>query len=198
MRGPALVALGLTLICANVVHAQQARKTAPPRALELALSQQTAQVRYLDSTTIAGQANSEVAYAIFLSEDRDVVGSAGVMMNTDLDFGPLEVKLGPQAYAGLLQDENNDVFALAIGVQLRFNLIPERDIALTGSAFYSPDVLTFGSADNLKDYMVRAEIRLGKRVEGFVGFRRFELDLIERQKRKLQNEVFVGLTYELR
>ncbi|MBX5459921.1 MAG: hypothetical protein IRZ28_02415 [Steroidobacteraceae bacterium] len=198
MRGPTLLALGFALTCANILHAQQARKTAPPRSLELALSEETAQIRYLDSTTIAGQANSEVAYALFLSEDRDVVGSAGVMMDTDLDFGPLEVKLGPQAYAGLLQDENNDVFALAIGAQLRFNLIPERDLALTGYAFYSPDVLTFGSADNLTDFMVRAEIRLGKRVEGFAGYRWFELDLLERQTRRLQNELFLGLSYELR
>ncbi len=59
-------------------------------------------------------------------------------------------------------------------------------------------MLTFGSADNLQDYMARAEIRLNSSLLGFVGYRWFELDLLERQERKLQNELFAGVRWQLR
>jgi hypothetical protein len=198
MRAPVLVAFGIALAHAGMLHAQQERVATPERALELALSKETGEIRYRDRTDIGGQQNGEVAYALFLSEERDVVASAGLLMGTDLDFGSLELKVGPQAYAALLDEENSDVFALSVGAMLRLNISRSRGLAVTGTAFYSPDILTFGSADNLKDFMARAEIRLSQRVIGFAGYRWFELDLLDRQERKLQNELFVGVSYELR
>jgi hypothetical protein len=198
MRAPVLVAFGIALAHAGMLHAQQERVATPERALELALSEETGEIRYRDRTDIGGQQNGEVAYALFLSEERDVVASAGLLMGTDLDFGSLELKVGPQAYAALLDEENSDVFALSVGAMLRLNISRSRGLAVTGTAFYSPDILTFGSADNLKDFMARAEIRLSQRVIGFAGYRWFELDLLDRQERKLQNELFVGVSYELR
>src|SRR5690606_8286401 len=101
-------------------------------------------------------------------------------------------------YAALLSDENNDVFALALGVTARLDLVRSRGLAIVGSAFVSPDVLTFGSADNLTDFMARAEIELTDRLIGFAGYRWFELDLLMRQELRLQNELFAGVRWELR
>lgn len=195
MRTATFGFLGLVLIAASAAHAQEAAPA--QRALELALSDETAQVRYLDDTEIGGQENSELAYSIFLSEERDVVGSAAALIGSDLNLGAFEIRLGPQAYAALLSEENNDVFALAFGLDARLNLVRSRAIAVVGSAFWSPDVLTFGQADNLTDFMARVEMALTDRLLGFAGYRWFELDLLDRQERKLQNELFVGARWRL-
>jgi hypothetical protein len=166
-------------------------------ALELALSDQTVQLRY-DSPTDTGGEGSRMFYSVFLSEERDVVGSAGLLVNSDLSFGPVDVRFGPQAYAGLLKDQNQDVFALALGLEARLNLIRDRALAIVGSAYYSPDVLTFGSADNLTDFTARGEIRINDRLVALAGYRWFELDLLMRQDRSLQNEVFAGVRWQLR
>jgi hypothetical protein len=167
------------------------------RSLELTLSEEAGQLRY-DTPSNLGGADSRMFYTLFLSEDRDVVGSAGLLLNSDLEWGALSVRFGPQAYAALLDEENEDVFALALGVEARFDVVKSRGIAIVGSAFYSPDILTFGSADNLTDFMARGEIRLNENLVGLAGYRWFELDLLNREERELQNEIFVGVRWMLR
>jgi hypothetical protein len=196
MRTAFLTALALSLISINTVQAQTASTASP--AVELAFSDETAQVRYRSSTNMIAQKNAEVFYTIFLSEGRDVVGSAGLLAGTSLDLGALQIKLGPQAYAALLSERNSDVFALALGVEARYDLVRNGALAVVGSAFYSPDVLTFGEADNLRDFMARAEIGLGPRLIGFGGYRWFTLDQLRREEETLQSEMFVGVRWQLR
>jgi hypothetical protein len=195
MRIAIVLSAAFAQLIAFSSHAQSSREEG--RSLELALSNETAQVRY-DTPADTGGRDSRMFYGLFLSEERDVVGSAALLLDSDLKIGPFDVRFGPQAYAALLDDENEDVFALALGLEARLNLVPSRSIAIVGSAWYSPDVVTFGSADNLTDFMARAEMRLNERLLGFAGYRWFELDLLERQERRLQNEIFAGVRWQLR
>jgi hypothetical protein len=59
-------------------------------------------------------------------------------------------------------------------------------------------VLSFGAADNLTDLMARAEIGLNDRLIGFVGYRWFRFDQINRDRRTLQQELFAGVQWRLR
>lgn len=196
MRISTFMLLMVAVTAAGVLHAQQA-STDSVRAVELSLSDEAGEVRYRSPTSIGGQPDTEVSYAIFLSEDRDFVGSGSLLFDTDLDFGPLQFRVGPQAYAALLNEENEDVFALAISASVRYDIIRSRGVALVGSANWSPDILTFGTADNLTDFMARAEMRLSDRVIGFAGYRWFRLDLTDADRKTLQNEFFAGVNYRL-
>jgi hypothetical protein len=186
------------LVSGFIAGLASAQNAPDSRSLELALSDETAQLRYIDPEEILGRDNSEISYTIFLSEGRDVVGSAAAMMDTNLSVGSFNIRVGPQAFVGLLSEENNDVFALAFGVDARLNLARNRGIAIVGSAYWSPDVLTFGSADNLTDFMARAEAQLTDRLLGFAGYRWFELDQLQTEDRELQNEIFAGVRWQLR
>lgn len=187
-----IAALGL-LLCQPAL-AQNAPNNA--RSLELDLSDDTVQLRF-DTPTHAGGENSRLIYSLFLSEDRDVVGSAALLLDSNLNFGGFHIRFGPQAYAALLNDENEDVFSLALGVDARFNLVQSRGIAIAGSAFYGPDVLTFGSADNVRDFAVWAEMQVTDRLTALGGYRWLKLDLVMSQQRELQNQIFVGARYQL-
>jgi hypothetical protein len=182
--------------CIATALAQAQSDPDKQRSLELSLSEEAGQLRY-DTPSNLGGADSRMFYTLFLSEDRDVVGSAALLLNSDLQWGALTVRFGPQAYAALLDEENEDVFALALGVEARFEVVKSRGIVV-GSAFYSPDILTFGSADNLTDFMARGEIRINENLIGLAGYRWFELDLLNREERELQNEIFVGARWILR
>jgi len=91
---------------------------------------------------------------------------------------------------GAFLGEERDV-VLSAGLQFPTSL------ALAGRACYSPDILTFGSADNLVDLEARVEIRFAKRLVGFAGQRWFEMDLLMTQERELPNELFAGIRWEL-
>lgn len=187
----------MVALAAATSHAQTpaAREV---RHAELSLSDETLLLRYITPNTLIRGQSGQQSYAVFLSEDRDVVGTAGLMIDTELRLAPrLAIQVGPQAYAALLGERGNDALALAFGVQARLELDRRSGLAIAGNAFYAPNVLTFGFADNLIDLMARAELRLADRIIGFAGWRWFELDLPVRQTRTLQDEIFVGIRYRL-
>jgi hypothetical protein len=199
MRALIVTACGWALIGTGALHAQERAASGADRpAAEIALSDQTLQLRYLTGGDSVNVDDAALTYGVFLSEARDVVLSADLQFPTDFNLGRrLAITLGPQVYAALLEEENNDVVALAVGAQARYAIAPDRDLALVGRAYYSPDILTFGSADNLIDLEARLEMRLAKRLTGFAGFRWFEMDLLMRQDRDLQNEPFAGIRWQL-
>ena len=194
----AVIAAVLSLFALSV-HAQQRDQTEGQRA-EVALSDETLQVRYVGADGAVGGAG-HIDGGFFLSEERDIVLSAGAQfpanLPSEMNFGRrLSLSFGPRVYAALLQEENNDVLAMSLGVQARFVLNRRMGLALSGQAFYAPDIITFGTADNLTDLSARAELAVGPDLTAFGGMRWFEFDLTEGGgKTTLQEELFVGVGY---
>ncbi len=162
---------------------------------ELALSNDTLQLRYYDGKDSAS--DSRLVGGAFLGEDRDVVLTAAMMFPVDLGRY-FDITFGPQLYAALLRDENEDVMAVSMGTEVRWFFDSSRRFAVAGQAFYSPDILTFGAADNVIDLSARAEFRVASEIIVFGGMRWFEFDLIDGGgERTLQEEVFFGVRYRM-
>jgi hypothetical protein len=195
-----LPALCIIALCSTTAAFAQADRGDTERAAELAVSNQAIQLRYLDDAEVIGRADNDVMYGFLLSEDRDVVGSAALFIDTDIQLMPrLSIQVGPQVYAALLSnDENDDVLAMSFGLRARYELHRSRGIAIVGHAFYSPDVLTFGSGDNLKDLEARAEMRVTQGIIGFAGYRWFDINLVGLDERDVQNQFFAGIRVPLR
>ncbi len=184
----------MTLFIGLPAAAQQIEESADAGA-ELALSNDTLQVRYISKMEAGDE--SRLIGGVFLGEERDLVMNAGMMYGVDLGRR-FDFTLGPQLYAALLRDENEDVMALSLGGEVRFYFDPQRRFAVSGQAFYAPDILSFGSADSLTDLSARAEMQVSDRVMAFAGMRWFEFDLIDGGgERTLQEELFVGIRYQL-
>jgi hypothetical protein len=163
---------------------------------EVALSNDTLQLRYLANGNRVGVQGSQLTGGVFLGEERDFVLNAGLLFPADLGIRRLNISFGPQVYAALLQEENDDVMAVSIGTEVRFFIDPSRGLAVSGQAYYAPDILTFGTADNLTDLSARVELNVAEQLQAFAGMRWFEFDLTDGSgERTLQEEVFVGLGY---
>lgn len=185
-------------LVANVADAQQEDDRTADNLGELSLSNDTMELKYETGGELIGVEDSRFSAAFFLSEDRDIVLDAGLAfpVNVDLGLGRATLKVGPQVYVALLEDENNDVMSVSVGAQLRLMLIRRLRLAVAGHAYYAPDILTFGSADNLTDFSARLEVGISDRVTVFGGMRWFEFDLTEGDdERTLMEEVFVGFGY---
>jgi hypothetical protein len=162
---------------------------------EIALSDDTLQLRYIASgSEVDLERASRVSGGFFLSESRDIVLSGDVLFPAQLELDRLQLLFGPRAYAALLEDENSDVLAVSLGVEVRYEFDRASGLALSGQAFYAPDILTFGSANNLTDLSARAEVRVQPRLTIFGGMRWFEFELTEGAgDRTLQEELFAGV-----
>jgi hypothetical protein len=164
---------------------------------EISLSDDTLQFRYIDDGERFAD-GSRASATLFLSEARDIVLSGDLLFPARLDFDRLQLRFGPRFYAALLEDENQDILALSLGAEVRYELDRRSGLALAGQAFYAPDILTFGSADNITDLSARAEIRLQPRLTVYGGMRWFEFDLTPgfgSGTQTLQEELFAGVAW---
>lgn len=187
--------VGVLVLLANNAAAQSGGSNSGSIG-EISLSNDTLQLRYESSAEKIGVDDSRFSGAFFLSEERDIVLSAGLAFPSGLELGRLSLLIGPQVYAALLDDDNSDVLSMTLGAQARFLLNPRMGLALAGHAYYGPDILTFGSADSLTDLSARVELGLGTRAIAFGGMRWFEFDLTDGGgERTLQEEIFVGFGY---
>jgi hypothetical protein len=185
----------LATVLACIATSANSQESAGGQRGEVSLSNDTLQLRYVGEDGAVG-GNGQLTGAFFLSEERDIVLSAGALFPANLDIGRLTLRFGPQVYAALLDEENNDVLAMSVGAEARFVLNRRMGLAVSGQAFYAPDILTFGAADNLTDLSARVEVQAGPQLLAFGGMRWFEFDLIEGGgEQTLQEELFVGVGY---
>jgi hypothetical protein len=149
-------------------------------ALEVYLSDDALQalyVRTLDNVGQLGQA--DVRGGFFYNEDRDLILTGDMMTRLgDLDApGQFQVRAGVRAYGAFLAIENEDVFGLGLGGEVEYFFSRDRRTSVSLSVFYSPDIVTFGHADDIKDATLRLTTELREGTDLFVGFRSFEIDL---------------------
>lgn len=186
------------LLVAMVPRELPAQENRNRPAGELSIAEESLQLHYInpraqaDGNIPAG----ELGFGLFLNEARDFVASANYYVEASRlrMLNRLSILIGPVGYAALLSEENGDVFAMALGAEARYLLLRNPQLTIVGRAVYAPDILTFGSADNLWDVMGRAEIPVTDRITGFAGFRLFEIDLVE-GKRELEESMHIGLRY---
>jgi len=190
--------LGGFLVSISVQAAQPA-ETPDGRAAEVALSNDTLQFNFMNRGENFNYDNSRAMYGLFLSEERDIVLTGTLLVGIDPLVGRwLEIELGPRIYAALLGEENSDVFAIAVGAEVRWQLIRSRGISIAGHAYYGPDIFAFGDADSITDLGARLEMRLTENVTAFAGMRWFELDQLNRDQKTLQDELLVGARWQFR
>jgi hypothetical protein len=181
------------LVCAQTPLAQTGSQ-----AVDATVGNNVLQLRYLGPSPFTSVGPSDLDFGALLTENREFVASAAWMFDTDLPIPRLRLQVGPQAdLAWLATGSKTDVFALAVGAGLRYELIRRLGLSAFGSAAYSPGVLTFGSAHNLYDFTAGAEIRLAGRLYALGGYRWFKFTLVNEPDERLVNEVFAGVRWQL-
>ncbi|MBW4052502.1 MAG: hypothetical protein HIU85_13780 [Proteobacteria bacterium] len=196
------IALGFLLLSAGgVLHAQEPRPPGINTAVEATAGNSALQLRYLaPSPWAVTTGQSDLDYGFLLTQNRNIIGSAALMFHTNLHIVPhLTINVGPQGYLALLSGVNKtDVFAVAFGVNARYVVLPRWGLAAFGSAFYSPTVLTFGSAENVYDFTAGADIPFTAHLSGLAGYRWLKFTTIAEPDIVVQREVFAGLRWTLK
>lgn len=172
-----------------------ADRPAGAQAAEGYLSEDAMQIMYGREMDFGDLGRNEVRAGFFLNEERDLIGMADMM----IDVGQARrrpnwsLDVGPRVYGALLTVEDQDVFSIALGGTLSYFLGRTRSTAISLSAFYAPDIVTFGEADNIKDLSVQIETRLTDATQLFIGVRTFEFDLAA--DREVDDNMHVGVRY---
>jgi len=196
-RMVAFVAFGLAASVS--LHAQEPLPPDTTRAAEAAIGNDILALRYFTPGPLSGFKNS-LNYEVLFTTDREFIGSAAWLFNTDLATIPrLSFNVGPKLYAAWLNGvTKTQVLAVALGANVRYELIPSMGVAVWGSGFYSPSIITFGSAQNLYDFMAGAEVRFTPQLIGLAGYRWLKFTLELQPSDRVSNQVFAGLRWQFR
>jgi hypothetical protein len=196
MRTAAILCI---LVCAAAlpVHAQAPRPSDHP-FLEATVGNDVLQLTWLRPFP-STKATGDLDYGLLISHNRDIIGSAALLYKTELHVLPnFTLQIGPQGYVALLGEGNkSDVFALALGLNARYDIVPSMGFGVFGSAFFSPAVLTFGAGDNIYDFQAGGEIGISPRLGLVAGYRWLKLTLTAQPEERVSNELFVGLRWQM-
>ncbi len=181
-----------------VVTATRASVT---RALEATFGNDVAQLTYYTPAPIEG-VQSSLDYGALIATSRQFIASTALLFRSDLGiFSNFELDIGPKAYLAFLQGTGtakSDVAAISAGASARVDLYRPWGVAVFGSFFYSPNVMTFGSANNIYDVTAGAEARIASQLVAVGGYRWLKFTLELQPDNRLSNELFVGVRWQFR
>jgi hypothetical protein len=143
---------------------------------------------------------ADLDLGFLITENRQFLATGALMFGTDITQVPgLAVRFGPKGYLGWLEGVGKtQIAAIAGGVSARYDVLPDQGVAVVMHAFFSPNILTFGVANNVYDFLAGAEYRADDRFTVLAGYRWLKITLSNQPDNKLLNEVYAGVRYRFK
>ncbi len=141
--------------------------------LDIGLSNSTAQFKYGVPSSLAGK--SEVYAELMFNDVNSIIGGAGLLVaNDEMKVPGLTIGIGAKAVAATLKNlpVRKNASAVALGLQVRYELPAERRVAFAGEAYYAPQIITFGDADRYQQLGARAEFSISPQMQVYAGYRK--------------------------
>lgn len=166
-------------------------------SIEGYISEDALQLQYIRELRIEGFGPVEARGGVFYNEQRDLIGVADML----IDIGDqarqrrIEVNVGTRLYGAFLNTENEDTFAVGFGGEAEWFMTRDQRISLKLAAFYGPDILTFGIADNIEDVSIRLQMHAREGTDIFVGYRTLEIETINEaiaETREIDDHLHIG------
>jgi hypothetical protein len=169
------------------------RVDAVERYIEAYVSDDAIQAQYVQELRIEGFGPIEARGGFFYNETRDLIGIVDALLyiGDQADRRQIEVNVGTRLYGAFLNAENEDTFAVGFGGEAQYFFTRNQRSSLKLTAFYAPDILTFGIADNVKDVSLRLQTRIREATDIFVGYRSLEIETIL-GSREVDDNVHIG------
>lgn len=162
-------------------------------SIEAYISENALQIQYIRDLQIEGFGPVEARGGVFYNETRDLIAVADMLVDIgdQGDRRRIEVNVGTRLYGAFLNAENEDTFAVGFGGEAQYFLTRDERMSIKLSAFYGPDILTFGIADNIEDVGLRLQMRARQGTDIFVGYRALEIETINGD-REVDDHLHIG------
>ena len=173
--------------------------TASANDLEVALSSETAQFTFRSDSSLIGWGGSDLGLGLFYNDESDFVLQGSLLqMRQASEETPLTFGVGVKGYLGSLDDADEDIFAFAIGGEVRYTIPGTMPMAAYGRAFYAPKITRFGDTETVLDYTIGFQIEALPQTIAFIGIRHFEVETEDEDDYELDDDnlhVGVRLTF---
>jgi hypothetical protein len=176
----------------------EARARASGRAIEGYVSDDALQAQYVWGIDTDKLGELEGRAGLFYDDADDLILSGDLLAliggeRAQRDPG-LHFRAGTRMYAAWLDPEDEDVFSVGLGGEAEYTFGRDRMFGVVLSAFYAPDIFTFGHTNNIVDATLRFEAEIASGTGLFVGYRSLEFDT-DFGDRDLDENLQVGIRH---
>jgi len=189
MRSRSWLALALVGISVSA-HADEA---------ELYIADEAIQGRYATGADLIGLSSGNLAAEIFTNQEDDLLGTLG------LEFSGMPAGMsswvftaGPKLYVATLDFVDDGFATVAIGGKASYAISTQLTgipTYVTGQYYYAPEILSFGDAEDMSDFIVRLEAEFVPNLTGFFGYRLLQADLEDSGDYELDDDIHLGLRF---
>lgn len=145
---------------------------------EAALTSETAQFTFRSDSSLIGWGGSELGFGVFYNDISDYVAQLSLMQRRQSSKqNPLTLGVGVRAYAGQLDDINQDIFAVGIGGELRYTIPGVMPMSLYLTGHFAPKITSFADVEEIFDYNLGFQIEILPQTTAFIGVRHLEVGL---------------------
>lgn len=165
------------------------------KGLDLRLADETAEFIFLVETSTFGYGGADMGFGFFFNEADDVMFSASTMVtgHSAGNTRALKFGVGVKLLGADLDLPDMSTAALAVGGQIRYVIPSTTPVALMVEGYISPDITTFGDAEQYLEYRFALELEVTPSARAYIGYRTIELDLDGIDDYKMDDDVHLGV-----
>lgn len=109
--------------------------------------------------------------------NKDYIVDASILYTNKGMVDPnLDVGFKAKAALAAVDAANDNTIGILLGIYGRYWLPTPVPSAIVAEYLLSPQIITFGDADSMREYSLRYQLQLLRNLNGFVGYRYFEVD----------------------
>ena len=161
---------------------------------EAMLSNETAEFTFRSDSSIIGWGGSDMSFSLFYNEESDFIGQVGLLqMRQASEENPLTFGVGVKGYLGQLDDPDEDVFAVAIGGEVRYTIAGSMPMAIYLQGHLAPEITSFSGSEGIVDYRIGFQIEALPQTVAFIGMRQFEIETDDGDYDADDDEIHIGV-----
>ncbi len=144
---------------------------------EAALSSETAQFTFHSDSSLIGWGGGELGFGVFYNNDSDFVMHLDIMQRRQAaENTPLTLGVGVKTYLGMQDADEQDIFAVAIGGEVRYTIPGVMPMSLYLTGHYAPKITSFADSEEIVDTNLGFQIEVLPQTIAFIGLRSFKVD----------------------
>jgi len=164
----------LFVVAASIISTQ-----AGAAGFDFKLGNEAAELTYLTKSSTFGYGGLDIGMGLFFNETDDmqlnlsgIVTGSSAGNNRALKFG-----VGAKLSMASLDLINEDVGALAIGMQVRYVIPSSTPVAFLAEGFIAPSITSFSGAERYNEYRFAIELEVTPSARAYLGYRYMDYEL---------------------
>jgi predicted enzyme related to lactoylglutathione lyase len=170
-----------------------ASSTALADSFDINLRDTSAQLQYSAALGSSTLGKNEMHLGYLYTSKTNSYADFGILVKDEVSPNAPGLTVGVGLKGLLAKVNTNTASALALGGQVRYAAPAVPRIGFSASAYWSPNILTFGDADRTVETGARLEYEVIPQATAYIGYRKINVGLKNAGQAKLEEGAHIGV-----